>query len=109
MGSNADSPGFRGQDVFVPWVLTEDGKKKCQGNNNDNKVEKDERVFNRYYHMFEEGELRELVLRAARELGMCTSEYEENTERTESETAIEIVKDDWERSNYYLEFRLYQR
>lgn len=65
-------PSNDGQDVFVPWT-TADGK-----------------VYNRYYHMFAQGELSALVQQAADEVG----------ER------ISVVQDGWERSNYYVEVRL---
>ena len=63
-------------------------------------------VFNRYYHLFEEGELRELLSDAARELNI--HEESRDSKRPGFRNYIEIVRDDWERSNYYVEFRLYQ-
>lgn len=105
---NPSPPGLRGQDVFVPWVLAEDLKAGHIAGNESREAEREKKVFNRYYHMFEEGELRELVLLAAGELDICTGPHKGYAEQINSQTAIEIVKDDWERSNYYLEFRLYQ-
>lgn len=72
-----------GADVFVPWVLS-DGK-----------------TYNRYYHMFAEGELAALVTLAAEELGLVVG-----TPRPASR-GMEIVQNGWERSNHYVEMRLW--
>jgi tRNA (uracil-5-)-methyltransferase TRM9 len=76
-----------GQDVFVPWVMSED---KTQ-------------VFNRYYHMFDDGELAGLVTLAAEELGLVVGRPS-----TGSLRGVEIVQDGWERSNHYVELRRWQ-
>jgi tRNA (uracil-5-)-methyltransferase TRM9 len=77
-----------GQDVFVPWVLSDD---KTQ-------------VFNRYYHMFDEGELAGLVALAAQELGLVIGP----PGSPGSLKGVEIVQDGWERSNHYVELRRWQ-
>ncbi|KAJ6455708.1 S-adenosyl-L-methionine-dependent methyltransferase [Mycena sanguinolenta] len=77
-----------GQDVFVPWVLSDD---KTQ-------------VFNRYYHMFDEGELAGLVNLAAEELGLAVGPSSSSHLK-----GVEIVQDGWERSNHYVELRRWQR
>ncbi|EJD05856.1 S-adenosyl-L-methionine-dependent methyltransferase [Fomitiporia mediterranea MF3/22] len=117
----------KGQDVFIPWVLSQNSASgrsdrarpdQSQHSRLDDAEQGSERsaaVFNRYYHMFDRGELRELVLTAAGEMGIRlesrgtdspTSSYINVPSR---QSVIEILKDDWERSNYYVEFRLYQR
>lgn len=114
-----------GQDVFVPWKLSENtpgpshkatkALPKQQSEASAEGAEQDPTkpgtaVFNRYYHMFDRGELRELVVAAAQGIGISLEpESRTQTESgTQKKTFIEIVKDDWERSNYYVEFRLYQ-
>ncbi|KAJ7046650.1 S-adenosyl-L-methionine-dependent methyltransferase [Mycena alexandri] len=77
-----------GQDVFVPWVLAEDSTQ----------------VFNRYYHMFDDGELAALVTLAAEELGLVIGPAAAEG----SLKGIEIVQDGWERSNHYVELRRWQ-
>lgn len=115
-----------GQDVFVPWKLTENTpgpsckvEKALPKQISEAPIEDAEQtstkpgtaVFNRYYHMFDRGELRDLVVAAAKGMDISSEEpgsriHSENG--TQKKTFIEIVKDDWEKSNYYVEFRLYQ-
>ena len=112
-----------GQDVFVPWKLTEQPgcrfvvfKKnrlsKCSDvctRNSDETNKHETAVYNRYYHMFQRGELRNLVLCAASELGIEERRRNQIEEKTDgSHTFIEIVQDGWERSNYYVELRLWK-
>ena len=107
-----------GQDVFVPWVLSpqitaKTGTRGAQGdtgaeaNEARGSVAPEPRTFNRYYHMFAKGELRQLVCEAATELGLCVGNGAEQSEggTPMSVAGIEIVQDGWERSNYYVEFR----
>jgi len=82
------SSSGEGQDVFVPWVLSDD---KTQ-------------VYNRYYHMFDEGELAGLVALAAQELGLVIGP----PGSPGSLKGVEIVQDGWERSNHYVELRRWQ-
>ncbi|KAJ7470631.1 S-adenosyl-L-methionine-dependent methyltransferase [Mycena latifolia] len=77
-----------GQDVFVPWVMSDD---KTQ-------------VFNRYYHMFEDGELPSLVALAAEELGLVVGPPSDAA----SLKGVEIRQNGWERSNHYVELRRWQ-
>ena len=98
----------------MPWVLTEDGEAKLQsldekeqGQGNVSKGKR--RIYNRYYHMFEKGELRELVIEAAEELDISVAESRQIIDKAVTRTTLDIIKDDWERSNYYLEFRLRQK
>ncbi|KAJ7098043.1 S-adenosyl-L-methionine-dependent methyltransferase [Mycena belliarum] len=76
-----------GQDVFVPWVMSD----KTQ-------------VFNRYYHMFEDGELASLVVLAAEGLGLVVGSPSE----TAGLKGVEIRQNGWERSNHYVELRRWQ-
>lgn len=62
----------------------------------------DQTVFQRYYHFFEPGELKELVVDAARELGLCVGEEGEGR-------GVQVVQDGWERSNYYVELKLWEQ
>jgi tRNA (uracil-5-)-methyltransferase TRM9 len=58
------------QEVFVPWKLQQrPSSKKIQNDTPDTQVqeEKSAPVFQRYYHLFKAGELRELVMQAAEE------------------------------------------
>ncbi|KAJ7751973.1 hypothetical protein B0H16DRAFT_1663098 [Mycena metata] len=77
-----------GQDVFVPWVLAEDSTQ----------------VFNRYYHMFDDGELAALVSVAAEELGLVIGPAAAEG----SLKGVEIVQGGWERSNHFVELRRWQ-
>ncbi|KAI0079903.1 S-adenosyl-L-methionine-dependent methyltransferase [Panus rudis PR-1116 ss-1] len=97
-----------GQDVFVPWVMTSQTRSKPKKN-----VEKrpsqaqpsleadnaEAKVFNRYYHMFAQGELRQLVCDAAQGMGLSIGPKSDIS----TGMGIEIVQDGWERSNYYVE------
>ncbi|KAF7322866.1 UDP-N-acetylglucosamine transferase subunit ALG13 [Mycena chlorophos] len=74
-----------GQDVFVPWVSQKDQT----------------RVFNRYYHMFADGELDALVVSAAQEMGLHVG--------AGASEGVEIVQQGWERSNHFVELRRYKR
>ncbi|KAJ7632493.1 S-adenosyl-L-methionine-dependent methyltransferase [Roridomyces roridus] len=76
------------KDVFVPWVLSDDKTK----------------VFQRYYHMFADGELAALVTLAAEELGLTVGP----PHAALNTRGMEIVQDGWERSNHYVELRLWQ-
>ena len=70
------------QDVLVPWVL--------QGG---------ERVFHRYYHLFEEGELRDLVRAAAEEEGF---EMRMGGEEGGGKW-VRVKAEGWEADNWWLE------
>ena len=90
--ASADELQQNGEDVFVPWVLP-----KQQG-------QEEPQVFNRYYHMFARGELRDLVVAAAHEEGLQIGPRDESMEGR----GMEIVQDGWERSNYFVELRLWK-
>ncbi|EMD38395.1 hypothetical protein CERSUDRAFT_64649 [Gelatoporia subvermispora B] len=112
----------RGQDVFVPWVLStqiKPGHKSASllvNNETDATLHSVEnakntpKVYNRYYHMFAKDELSSLVVEAAQELGLNVGPqpvYADLTSDTPRQ-GIEIAQDGWERSNYYVELRCWQ-
>ncbi|KAJ7063177.1 S-adenosyl-L-methionine-dependent methyltransferase [Mycena amicta] len=80
----AENSQGQGQDVFVPWVLSDDQT----------------RVLNRYYHLFADGELDALVVSAAAEMDLHVGPG--------GREGIEIVQQGWERSNHYVELRRYR-
>ena len=82
------------KDRSTTEVMTEDGNHE-QAN----------KVFNRYYHMFSEGELYELTVNAAREFRLEIGSDSE----VSADQGIEIVQSGWERSNYYIEIRRWRR
>ncbi|EPT06201.1 hypothetical protein FOMPIDRAFT_1110532 [Fomitopsis schrenkii] len=98
----------KGQDVFVPWVLSSQtaGKANAKAQDTGDTAEQP-KVFNRYYHMFARGELRQLVEEAALELGL---EVGSPVDKQHQDSAIfvqglEVIQDGWERSNCYVELR----
>ncbi|TFK92125.1 S-adenosyl-L-methionine-dependent methyltransferase [Polyporus arcularius HHB13444] len=118
----------RGQDVFVPWVLAQpaESKPKTRRKGKSGKPATPEtpetgvdaehsppKVFNRYYHMFAKGELNQLVADAASALGLVLGDAPADgivaTGEGEKECGVQIVQDGWERSNYYVELRRWER
>lgn len=100
-----------GQDVFVPWVLSQQTGKGTRESGMNAVVHElapattpSPPVFNRYYHMFAHGELGDLVSKAASELGLYIGSRDEQNTR-----GLEIVQDGWERSNYFVELRCWER
>jgi tRNA (uracil-5-)-methyltransferase TRM9 len=63
----------------------------------------------RYYHMFSKDELRGLVQSAAQELGLNVGPPSSNEAEAKGAVGVEIVVSGWERSNYYIELRRWQR
>lgn len=109
LAKNADSRD--GTDVFVPWVLSSQNPSTTASQPEDQN-----KTYNRYYHMFDKGELRNLVRDAAEELGIFERARTEDANPKETETIptdknrfVEFVQDDWERSNYYVELLLWSR
>lgn len=87
-----------GVDVLVPWVHN-----AAKSSSSSEKP----RVYQRYYHMFAEGELRTLVIEAAQNLGLVigdASQYREGKVK-----GIQFVQEGWERSNYYVELLLWEK
>ena len=96
--------GNAGQDVLVPWVLATQ-KAGRQKQAEIKSAEEHNKVFNRYYHMFSKGELYELMMTAAQELGLAVGSKSDLS----VEQGLEIVQCGWERSNYYIEIRRWRR
>ena len=100
--ADEESPPLTGKDVIVPWVLSKElSIREKQLSNKD----KEPQIFNRYYHMFAKGELPGLVMEVAKELGLRVGLKPESGENLKG---VEIVQDGWERSNYYVELRLWK-
>jgi tRNA (uracil-5-)-methyltransferase TRM9 len=87
-----------GVDVVVPWVLSKALSETAESEQEKMKPQ----VFDRYYHMFAKQELRGLVEEAAQELGVHIGR------KGECNGGVDIVRDGWERSNYYVELRFWQ-
>ncbi|KAG6874064.1 hypothetical protein C0995_006921 [Termitomyces sp. Mi166 len=87
----------KGKDVIVPWVLAP------QKGAHKNSAEP--QVFNRYYHMFAKGELSGLVHDAAGGLDIDVGPPPALDEPLSPKRGVEIIQDDWERSNYYVELK----
>lgn len=112
---------LQGQDVFVPWVLNSpqatnhktatqrkrrSPHKEEQAESARTKAREPLQVFNRYYHMFAEGELEKLVHDAADALNLQVGAPSNRFGFKETKThGVEIVQSGWERSNYYVELR----
>ncbi|KAG1756563.1 uncharacterized protein EDB91DRAFT_1093318 [Suillus paluster] len=106
-----------GEDVFVPWVMSQQqhtAKGKFKGDVTSSAISKQDAsavptlavetpVYNRYYHMFAKGELKQLAVQAAEELGLIVGPQE--TAYTKGCRGVEIIQEGWERSNYYVELR----
>lgn len=90
-----------GKDVVVPWVLSKELSTKTA---NDESHEKPQ-VYNRYYHMFAKGELLMLVEEAARQIGLSIGPKRQIA--NEDARGVEVIQDGWERSNYYVELKLW--
>ncbi|UZJ52186.1 hypothetical protein CBS101457_001506 [Exobasidium rhododendri] len=73
----------QGRDLLVPWIL----KSSDPGNTAEKQTGDDkDKVFQRYYHVFEKGELESLVEDAAREM---------------PEVIVHLEISGWERGNWY--------
>lgn len=111
-GTHADvdvEPSTSGQDVFVPWSLST-GRARLEAPKIKeaarNAPQNTPEVVHRYYHMFAEGELGQLVQVAAQEMGLKVSPPPMNqVEGVDHAEGIEVVASGWERSNYYVELR----
>ncbi|OJT10756.1 tRNA (carboxymethyluridine(34)-5-O)-methyltransferase [Trametes pubescens] len=114
-------PLGKGQDVFVPWVLAHPAAPKPKASRRskggsqqipeekaperkEEAVQAASKVFDRYYHMFAQGELNELVTEAAGEMGLQVGEP-----KSGSAYGVQIIQDGWERSNYFVELRRWKQ
>jgi len=98
-----------GKDVFVPWVMSQQGTAPNQATKQPVKNAAENPgtivevpVYHRYYHMFAKGELTRLTCEAARGVGLVIGPPEDGRR------GIEIIQDGWERSNYYVELRCWK-
>lgn len=98
-----DIPPLTGKDVVVPWVLSKELGATDKSLNDGGAQEP--QVYNRYYHIFAKGELPGLVVEAAAELGLQIGSKPEDVPK--NTRGVEIVQDGWERSNYYVELKLW--
>lgn len=121
--ADAHSSSQQGQDVFVPWVLT--GSKAREGSREKRAKDKDRSAhvtdevveppfqqrqrFERYYHMFAEGELVDLASEAIRDMELVIGKVGEIRDAGRETKGVEIVQDGWERSNYFVELRRWSR
>lgn len=121
-----DSRGSGGQDVFVPWVLSPQtpprtrpkgkARRKPQAELTEEApappdTQTEKKVLNRFYHMFAQGELLQLVCDAATDMGLTVKFSDKDLFAGEDQSGvrgIEIMQDGWERSNYYIELRRWE-
>lgn len=103
-----------GRDVLVPWVLAEQQKAKAATPASQapsgpaTEAKDDSKVYDRYYHFFQSWELKDLVTEAAKEMGLHVGALDTALPESISR-GMEIVKDGWERSNLYVELRMWTR
>lgn len=88
-----------GQDVLVPWTCSDRDRDTPEASKSV------PRIYNRYYHMFGKGELSDLVKGAAQRLEL---DLGPPTAGAAGKRGIEIVREGWDRSNYYVELQLWQ-
>jgi len=97
-----------GRDVLVPWVLATHPCPLGTASDLATPHTGEPKVFQRYYHMFESSELRDLVCLAASRLSLQVGCPPSGSDESRTPTrGLEIVREGWERSNYYLEARLW--
>lgn len=106
-------PSTNGQDVFVPWSIAT-GRVRSEATKTEeatkNAPETTPEVVQRYYHMFAKDELGQLVRLAAQEMGLKVGPPPMNqVEGIDNAEGFEVVANGWERSNYYIELRRWQR
>lgn len=102
--------GSSGRDVFVPWVMPQQtiaSNKTCRPATEPTSAQDDAlpagvSIHHRYYHMFARGELTKLVREAAEGMGLIVGPL---TADVTDKLGCDIVRDGWERSNYYIELR----
>jgi tRNA (uracil-5-)-methyltransferase TRM9 len=87
-----------GVDVLVPWVHNITFVKAV----GTQATTEGTPVYKRYYHMFSNGELRHIVTEAATNLSLQIGSPRSGGK------GISILQEGWERSNYYIELRLWQ-
>ena len=103
--STDHDPEKKEQDVLVPWVLTGQNAPEAQPTEAPSQLP--EQTYQRYYHMFAAGELRALTEQAAHSLGLVVGPCPPSPDTSKLGRGLEIVAEGWERSNYYVEVRLW--
>lgn len=106
----SEGDGSSGQDVFVPWVMSQQTTMRNKthqpvaetASTQDDARPADVSVYNRYYHMFAKGELTKLVKEAAEGMGLIVGPL---TANVTNKLGCDVIRDGWERSNYYIELR----
>lgn len=98
---NQDEAPTSGKDVVVPWVLSKELSAKPATEEAHQKPQ----VYNRYYHMFAKGELSTLVEEAARQIGLSIGPKPQTA--VDNQKGVDIIQHGWERSNYYVELKLW--
>ncbi|KAG2114562.1 uncharacterized protein F5147DRAFT_569988 [Suillus discolor] len=113
----SDHYPLTGEDVFVPWVMSQNqhtAKGKFKNDIPPSATSKEVvsaaptlaaeiPVYNRYYHMFAKGELKHLTIQAVEGLGLMVGSRE--SANAKGCRGVEIIQEGWERSNYYVELR----
>ncbi|TXT15931.1 hypothetical protein VHUM_00434 [Vanrija humicola] len=99
MGSLAGAADDKTQDFLVPWVLA---PLRAKGEH----VPDNQQVFHRYYHLFVEGELRQLVEGAARDAGFALLREGEGGEAGAKH--LRVVAEGWEADNWWLEAEVFR-
>ena len=95
------------QDVLVPWVL-QHPPSSSTSRRTDHEVDADcveTKVYHRYYHLFTEGELRDLVCDAAREedLVVIDSSGQPVIGPLHEKRWLRVRDEGWEADNWWLE------
>ena len=114
--SNNGVDGKKEQDVLVPWVLQRDQPKTKRQQQpapdpeveagGQQEAEAEPQVLHRYYHLFVEGELRQLVLDAANDEGfhIVTDDPNSSTDHPSAGNKyLRIVAEGWEADNWWIE------
>ncbi len=89
-----------GVDVFVPWVVV--NNPSHHNNHHVQQPQGQSLVYQRYYHLFAKGELLALVQEACDALGLVVGPPDS---RRSIPCGVEILQDNWERSNYFVDLR----
>ncbi|KAG8954768.1 hypothetical protein FRC03_011407 [Tulasnella sp. 419] len=103
---DGDGDSDNGRDTLVPWVLAKPAV-TAPGISQQDENSSGAETFHRYYHFFSKNELRELAEAAATELGLHIGSPPE-TSSEDVLRGVEVVSEGWERSNYYIEMRLWE-
>lgn len=89
--SPADLASTHPQDVFVPWTTSKQATA-------DVGPSQEPQTLNRYYHLFRQGELQDLVRQAADALGLAFGD-----DNTSSAGRVAVVREGYEADNWFVE------